>query len=151
MPHYRKLIYLLADGAHARFVERSRETGAFVTVQRLSGTGRLAQVRAEQRDEAPGRSFESATQGSHAVGREDAYRRAKEAFAAHVAAEFNGFLAAEKIEGVVLVAPRRLLAILRGKLSAHTLVVAELPKDLIKTPDHRLAEWLSPMALAQAG
>src|SRR5579864_6655676 len=85
----RRLIYLLADGAHARFVERSTDTGHFVTVNRIDGTEALEAVRAEQRDEPAGRSVESVGGARHAVGREDAYRRAKAAFASQAATALN--------------------------------------------------------------
>jgi protein required for attachment to host cells len=148
MPHRPKLIYLLVDGAHARVVERVAETGAFVTVRRVQGEDRLDEVRAQQQDEKPGRSFESASAARHAVGREDAYRRAKEGFAAGVGAAVDDLLSDRAIEGVVLVAPPRLLQSLRAGLPETTNVVAEVGKDLIKTRDRDLETWLGPIALA---
>ena len=145
MPRRRKLIYLLADGASARFVQHGERAGEFVTMRELDGRQRLATLREEQRDEGPGRSFESATSARHGVGRDDdAYRRAKEAFAAE-AAETAARMAAEgDCEGVVLVAPPKLLPVLREHLSPRTRVVNTLAKDLTKAPDHDLARWLGP-------
>ena len=148
MRHRQKLLYLLVDGAHARFVEWSKDKGDFVTIHRLEGVDRLDEVRDEQRDEQPGRSFESAAAGRHAVGREDAYRRAKEAFAADVGRAYKKVAAGRSLDGVVLAAPPRLLRALRDSLPAQATVVAELGKDLVKTPDHDLAPWLGPMAIA---
>jgi len=142
MSHRTNLIYVLADGAHARFVQRSRETGDFTTVQELDGSGRLAALRAEQRDEGPGRAFESATSARHGVGREDVYRRAKAEFAARVAEALGAFLEKREVEGVVLAAPPRLLHDLRKGLPSGVRIVAELGKDLVKTPDHELGAWL---------
>jgi protein required for attachment to host cells len=150
MAHRRKLIFLLADGAHARFVEQTPETGAYVTVRSMDGSERIETLRAEQRDEAPGRTHESFGYGSHAVGREDAYRRAKAAFAADVAKTLNHMLAQGDFDGVVLVAPARLRKTLRAGMTSRTAVVRELAKDLTKTPDHELGGWLNPLALAQA-
>jgi protein required for attachment to host cells len=150
MTHRRNLLYVLADGAHARFVEQSAETHAFVTSSRMDGTERLATLRAEQRDEQAGRTFESATGGRHAVGREDPYRPAKEAFAADVAERVGELLARHPVEGVVLVAPPRLLRVLRAGVAPAAQVVAELGKDLTKTPDHELGQWLLPIAQAPA-
>lgn len=144
----RKLLYLLADGAHARFVEPSAETQAFVTVSQMDGSRRLETLRAEQRDEQAGRSFESAGSARHGVGREDVYRRAKEAFAVEAASALGDLLAKHPADGVVLVAPPRLLRALRAGLPPGVKVVAELGKDLTKTPDHELGQWLSPLALA---
>ena len=151
MPHHHRLIYLLVDGAHARFVERSAETGDLVTVRRISGDERLDVLRAEQRDEAPGRSFESSGAGRHRVGREDSYRRAKEAFVAEVGEAITDLIAAGQVDGVVLAAPRRLLKSLRESLPRSANLVAEIGKDLTKTPDHELEAWLGPLALAQSG
>ena len=143
-----ELIYLLVDGAHARFVEWSEDKGAFVTFHRLDGEERLEQVRAEQRDEPTGRSFESAGAARHGVGREDAYRRSKEAFAADVARALSKIASGRSVEGVVLAATPRLLAIVRASLPPRANVIAEIGKDLIKTPDHELGRWLGPDALA---
>ena len=149
MPHHQKLVYLLVDGAHARVVRRAAATGAFVTVRRVQGEYLLDEVRAQQQGERPGRSFESASESRHAVGREDAYRRAKENFAAQVGSAVGDLICGGGIEGVVLVAPPRLLHSLRAGLPAATSVVAALGKDLIKTPDRELGTWLGPMALAE--
>lgn len=151
MPRGRKLLYLLADGAHARFVEQSAETKAFVTIRRIDGSGRLDAVREEQRDEQAGRSFESGSTARHGVGREDVYRRAKEAFAADVGKTLHALVGEMSADSVVLVAPPRLLRVLRASAGSSVPVAAELGKDLIKTPDHELGEWLSPLSLASHG
>jgi protein required for attachment to host cells len=148
MPRRRKLIYLLADGAHARFVEHVPETHAYVTVSRMSGEERLATLRVEQRDEPAGRSFESASSARHGVGREDAYLRAKQAFAGDVAHALNDQTAKRELDGVVLVAPPRLLKVLREGLTPTVPILGELGKDLTKTADHELGEWLDPFAFA---
>jgi protein required for attachment to host cells len=146
-----KLLYVLADGAHARFVEQSAETNAFVTVGRMDGSQRLETVRAEQRDEQVGRSFESGSAARHGVGRDDAYRRAKEAFAADVAKTLLALLGRTAPQGVVLVAPPRLLRVLRDGIGSAAPIVAELGKDLTKTPEHELGQWLLPLSLAPLG
>ncbi len=142
VPRHR-LIYLLADGAHARFVERSTDTGHYVTVRRIDGTKALETLRAEQRDERAGRSIESVGGARHAVGREDAYRRAKAAFASQAAETLNQIVERKPVEGVVLVAPSRLIPVLREQLSPRVPIAKTVAKNLIKTPDHELGEWLS--------
>jgi protein required for attachment to host cells len=151
MANRSKLLYVLADGAHARFIEQSPETHAFVTVHRMDGSQRLEILRAEQRDEQVGRSFESGSAARHGVGREDAYRRAKEAFAADVAKTLRELLSRTSHQGVVLVGPPRLLKVLRAGIGPADRVVAELGKDLTKTPDHELGEWLTPLSLVAQG
>jgi protein required for attachment to host cells len=149
MTRREKLIYLLADGAHARFVEQSSENGAFVTFKEMDGSKALAKFRAEERDHQPGRSFESGASARHSVGRENNFRRAKEEFAASVAESLNEYLSHHGFEGVVLVAPPRLLSVLRADLTPKAKIVAELGKDLTKAADHTLGEWLGPLALAR--
>ncbi len=139
----RRLIYLLADGAHARFVERSADTGHFVTVSRIDGTEALEAVRAEQRDEPAGRSIESVGGARHAVGRNDAYRRAKAAFASQAATALNKLVQRKAVEAVVLVAPARLIPVLREHVSPRVPIARTLAKNLIKTPDHELGAWLT--------
>jgi len=146
MPH-QKLIYVLADGAHARFVERNADTGDFVSFQRMDGDDRLETLREEQRDEQAGRTFESSGGHRHGVGRdEDVYERAKADFATQVAGRVSQIAAQRRPEGVVLVAPPRLLSPLREGLAASIVVVGELGKDLTKTPDHELGDWLGSLS-----
>ena len=151
MARRRKLLYVLADGAHARFVEQSAETKAFATVHRMDGTGRLETLRAEQRDEQAGRCIESGSAARHAVGRDDAYRRAKEAFVADVAKALDELLGRTTQQGVVLVAPPRLVRVLRDGIGSSAPIVAELGKDLTRTTDHELGQWLLPLSLAPLG
>jgi protein required for attachment to host cells len=148
MSRHSRLLYVIADGAVARFAERAPQTGDFVTRRTLDGKARLAELREEERDEGPGRSFESATSGRHAVGREDVYRRAKAGFARHAAEAARRALAQGVWDGVFLVAPSRLLPVLRAELEGRANVVGVLAKDLTKTPDHELRGWLESAELA---
>lgn len=144
MPHPDHLLFILADGAHARFVKRNRDTGAFLTVRELDGSHRLKNLRRELRaGPPPGRSHESGSPARHGVGREDYARQAKEAFVADVAREAAEF--ADVGGAVVVVAPARLVSALRDELGAK--VAAVLNKDLVKTPDHELGRWLEPVIL----
>ena len=148
MARQRKLLYVLADGAHARFVERLAETHDYKTMRTLDGSRRLDQLREEQRDESAGRSFESANSARHAVGVEDPYRKVKNDFVAGVAEQLNETLKHGDWEGVVLAAPDRLLGVLRDSVSKHITIVGEVAKDLIKTPDHELGQWLDALSFA---
>jgi hypothetical protein len=53
-----KILFLLADGARARFVERSPETGRFVTVREIDGRRELQTLRDELRSSQPARAME---------------------------------------------------------------------------------------------
>ena len=54
----RRTLFLLTDGARARFVERSSQTGDFATVVEVDRRDRLGVLRAELRASAPGRSVQ---------------------------------------------------------------------------------------------
>jgi protein required for attachment to host cells len=128
-------------------VERSAETGQFVTVQELDGSGRLAATRAWVKSHPPGRSVESGGTLHHDVGKEDPYRQTKAEFAAEVAAALARRVITHGRDGVVLVAPARILGELRKHLDPGAKVLNTLAKDLGKTPDHELHEWLDTLEL----
>jgi protein required for attachment to host cells len=140
------IIFVLADGARARLVQRSADTGAFVTVREIDGGGEIEATRAWAKSHPPGRSMESSTGRRAGVGSEDPYRQVKEAFMATVASAAKEMAATR--EGVVLVAPERLLPVLRGEFDHGPKVINVLAKDLTKTPDHELPNWLNALELA---
>ncbi len=143
-----KLIYLVADGAKARLVARSPETGDYHTLRELDGSEPLAEARVRVRGAAQGRSFESSGRARHAVGRDEAiYQRVKAAFAAKAAQALQEETANGGWDGVVLVASERLLPQLRRRLKPCVAVRGEVAKDLTKVPDHALAEWLDALPL----
>jgi protein required for attachment to host cells len=144
MPKSNRLLFLLADGTHARLIERST-FGDFATFQEIDGAGELNTVRALMRQDPPGRGFESYGTARHAVGQEDPYRSTKLAFADSVAAEAQKQARAHGADGVVLVAPARLLPVMKRRSAGGIKVVATLAKDLTKTPDEDLERWLSPL------
>ena len=148
---HRKIIYVLADGSRARLVRRSPDTGAFVTVSEIDGKGRLSEVRAWAKSHAAGRSHESGSAARSAVGPEDPYRQVKAEFMATTAGDAQQLAADGAYEGVVLVATRRLLPVLRKEVGSHMVVLNELAKDLTKVPDHELPTWLSSLELTPAG
>jgi hypothetical protein len=134
-------LFVLADGGRARLVQRSRETGAFVTVEELTGDPRPP-VHAGPR----GRSFQSGSPLRHALNREGADRPAKQAFIARVARRAAQVCAAKGIRRVWIAAPPRLTGALRERLAVCGLDVVVLRKDLTKTPDHALGRWLGHVA-----
>lgn len=139
-----RILFVLADGAHARFVQRSGKTGAFVTVRELDGSRKLENLRRELRGgPAQGRAQESSSPARHGVGREDYARQAKEAFVAQVAQEAREFAGGG--EALVVFAPARLVSAFRQRLGDKAAAV--VAKDLIKTPDAELGCWLEPMFL----
>src|SRR5262249_3208643 len=95
-----KVLFLLADGARARFVERSPETGYFVTVQEMDGRHSLQTLRNELRASQSARTMDQNLSGGHAVGQEDFLRTAKEAFATEVAERAAALVRKRAYQGV---------------------------------------------------
>ena len=137
------MLYVLADGAHARLVERSRETGDFVTFAEMDGQGRLKDLRRELRANSGFASQQSGTPQRHDVHGADYERQAKEAFVQEVADRAAEIAKDKGYAGVFVAAPGRLLEPLRSRLAhqkAH--VAGALERDLTKAPDATLPKWL---------
>jgi protein required for attachment to host cells len=138
-----KTLYVIADGGRARFVERD-ENGAFRTIASFAS----AEVHERAHDlglDRPARVKESANAARHAVEpRRDLHVAAKEDFVKHVAGEIDAEHGRKSFDKLVLVAPTRVLAELKEKLSKAMAKLAadSLQKDLTKVPDHDLAEHL---------
>ncbi|MFC3071307.1 host attachment protein [Phenylobacterium soli] len=142
MPHL-KMLYVLADGAHARLVERSHETGDFVTFAEIDGSGRLKGLRRELKGNSGFASQQSGTNQRHDVHGADYERQAKETFVHEVADRAAEIAKADGYQGVVVAAPARLLEPLRTRLAQHKANVAgALDKDLTKAADATLSKWL---------
>lgn len=143
MIHHPKLLYVLADGARARFVERRPEPRSFATIDEIDARESLRDLRRELRASPPARSFESGSPGlRHSVGKDDYVRDAKAAFVSTVAERATALLHAGAYEGVVVAAPDRLLSPLRRRLEKAGAQTAAINRDLTKTPDAALSDWL---------
>lgn len=139
----RKLLFLLADGGRARFVERSQPNGHFVTFAEIDRTQALSQLRSELRASPPARTHASTSPRRSAVGKEDYIRPAKEAFMAEVAERAVALVRERQLDGVFLAAPSQLISPLRAHLDGAAPVVGAIRKDLTKVQDHDLGAWLS--------
>ena len=137
----RKILFVLADGGRARLVEQSADTGAYVTLTEMAAPR-------PRRSGVKVAVFQSFGHGrSTTEPSPDAPARSDAAFLKDV-----GRLAVETAtetgcEGVVLVAPARLMSSLRRSVKGAT-VIGELAKDLTKTPNYELGEWLRPTELS---
>lgn len=123
-----KTLFVLADGGHARLVERSAETGAFVTFEEMTA----ADIPHARRGPAPGLGVDDATA-----------RHDKEAFAAEVSARAMQICAARGIQRISVSAPARLVGVFRIHLARSTLQSEVVERDLARTPDRALGRWLS--------
>jgi protein required for attachment to host cells len=146
--HTPRVLYLLADGAHARFIERSPETGYFVTVQEIDGRDKLRALRDEIQGDRPTWTTQQGLTGGDAISPQDYFRTAKEAFAAEVADHAASMVRKRAFQGVFLAAPARLIAILRKGLDGKAAIAGELNRDLTQTPDAELDRWLPARPMA---
>lgn len=143
MTAHLKIQFVVADGARARWVTRSETADDFKTASELH---------AKPRDtgEPQGAVFDSSTgRPSAVVARADAVRHHDEAFAREIADALNAQAAAGAFEQLALVAPSHTLNAITEHLNtgAKAKLVKTLAKDLTKTPDHELGDWLRPLEL----
>lgn len=137
------LCFVVADGEHARLVAADqfntlRTIRSFDSASAHLPTHEIAADR-------PGRTFESARPGSHALApRHDPHEWEKAKFADFVADQIGIAAGEGAFDRLVLVAPTRLLQELEDRLDSRTarLVAGRLAKDLVNTPDHELTRHL---------
>ena len=133
-----KTLFVIADGAHARWVRRSGDGRDFATLKVLEAEPR-------PHGHPQGVAFEGHTgRPANVEPRQDPAREQRVRFAADVARAINAEADAEDLDRLVVVAPARVQAALQQRLSgaARTKLAGVLAKDLTKTPDHELAGWL---------
>jgi protein required for attachment to host cells len=139
---------LIADGARARVLAQEKDFAALVPAfEQEELTGSTAQSR-EIASDRPGRSFDSAGQGRHAMEPPtDPQRYAKFAFARELATRLEEAAHGGRFARLVLVAAPKTLGDLRELLPAavKAKVVAEIDKDLTKVPRPELAKHLAPV------
>lgn len=143
-----KILYLLADGARARFVERSPQTEHFVTISEIDARDRLETLRHELRGSPPVANRQSGTPQRHAVGPDSFVRDAKEAFAAEVADRAAEICRKGEYLSIFIAAPSRLTGPIQQRLEGKAAVSGVLEKDLTKSPDETLETWLGGLTAA---
>jgi protein required for attachment to host cells len=144
---------LIADGARARLfvVEEGTADLKPALGQEFIGTNLPSREIASDR---PGRSFDSAGSGRHAMEPPtDPHRHAERVFAQEVAAVLENALRRNEFHNLVVVAPPKALGDLRGKALGdlrgefsdvlRNRVTAELNKDLTKVAIHDLPSHLA--------
>jgi protein required for attachment to host cells len=136
---------LIADGARARLLAQDKPFAALKpALQQEELTGSTAQSK-EIGTDRPGRSFDSAGQGRHAMAPPtDPQRYAKFAFARELAERLEEAVHGGRFDRLVLVAAPKTLGDLRELLPGpvKAKVVAEIDKDLTKVPLHELPKHL---------
>jgi protein required for attachment to host cells len=133
---------LLADNGHARWVRRSGPAHAFVTVQEMHAQPR-------PRPHPQGVAFESGGGRFNIEEKPRAVEGRRSRFAQTLAAEINARAARGELGRLCVAAPPRTLAAIRRQLSpeAAARLVRVLAKNLTKTPDQDLQDWLRDLDL----
>ena len=134
MPHAQRTHYLVADAGRARWVVRQPGEPDLKTVIELHADG----------DVHGGAAGSAGPTGRTSPPREGADDRRRQAFADRAAALAGEEVAHGRCNRLVLVAPARMLPLIRKSLppEAQERVVGELRRDLTKTADHELGRWL---------
>jgi protein required for attachment to host cells len=143
MTAHLKTLFVIADGSRARWVTRSEAADDFATASELHAKP-LAHGHplGEVFESSTGRGF-SVEEGGEAV------RRHHEAFAREIAEKLDAQCAAGGFARLALVAPSHTLNAITEHLgaAAKAKLVKTLAKDLTKTPDHELGDWLRSLEL----
>ncbi len=149
MPKHRKLLIVLADGEHVRFVRPAADNT-------LRGDAAMDSPAAHKRSadlgtDHPGAAMHSGSSAHHALApRHDLQALEKEKFAHAVADQLNT-AAAGTFDDLVIAAPPHTLSAIRQKLNPATgaKLIGTLPKDLVHTPDNQLLphleDWVRPV------
>jgi protein required for attachment to host cells len=150
MPGRQRLLFVIADGEHVRFVRPAQDNAlhsdavvdSFTAHKRSSDLG----------SDHPGASYHTGSSAHHALApRHDAHTLEKEKFARFVAERLNAAGAVNAFDELVIVAPPHIVSVIRQELDTATdaKVIGMLAKDLVKTPDSELwphvRHWVRPV------
>ena len=146
----RQILFILADGEHARFV-RPAADNALHTEREYDATTAHKPSSALGSDH-PGASYHTGSTAHHAMTpRHDPHELAQAAFATSVAKAATEILGEAGIDAVVVAAPADILAIIQARLAglSGVEIIGTLQKDLVKIPDHllwsHLRDWVPPV------
>lgn len=138
-----RVLIIIADGAHARFV-RPADDGSLHSIGAIDSPD--AHKRASDiGSDHPGASMHTHSTVHHAMTpRHDPHDLAQEAFAQLVADEVNRLFGQGGYDHLLLAAPPHTLGVIRDRMSkeAQAALAGTIGKDLIKTPDHELQPHL---------
>ena len=137
-----RIAYVIADSSLARIVMWDGRTQDYRTRMTLQG-GPAARAQPSPR----GQPGAGQPQERHQLGdRISLRKRMRSEFVAVLIERIGGFTREMPVEGIVLAAPARFLALLQEGLPASPPVIGSLVKDLVKIPDRELGGWLSGVA-----
>jgi protein required for attachment to host cells len=150
MSDHQRLLFVIADGEHVRFVRPAEDNA-------LRSDGAMDSFAAHKRSsdlgsDHPGASYHTGSSAHHSLApRHDRHTLEKEKFARFVAERLNAAGAAKAFDELVIVAPPHIVSVIRQELDTATdaKVIGTLAKDLVKTPDGELwphvRHWVRPV------
>jgi len=146
MPHKKETTWVvIADGMRARILRWEGGTAFADAIDRDLSNPEVHGFARDLKSDAPGRGFVPGSEARHGMEPPtDPHALEKERFGRQVAAVLDEAAGRKAFDRLVLVAPPKALGTLRGALAERVrrCVAAELPKDLVKTPQHELAGHL---------
>ncbi|UEM25302.1 host attachment protein (plasmid) [Skermanella mucosa] len=145
MRRHADIWFVLVNGAKARVLRyRSSHPGEFESVHEEESR-EAAMAAHDLVTDRPGRSHESASPLRHAIEGSDPHEAAMARFETGVADMVNRAASQDRFDGLVLVAPPRVLGRMRQALDdrARERLILEEGKDLLGLPDAELKPRLS--------
>ncbi len=138
MVKHLKIRILVVGGDSARWVERDKDHGDFVT------TGAIKAPAVREQHGPRQAVFESASPERHGGADPQMAARHRDAFGRLLAETINAEVSAGGLARLGLVAEARMLHEIKAHLSgaARARLVFETAKNLANTPDHALRSWL---------
>jgi protein required for attachment to host cells len=139
--HATRTYVLIADAGQARAYLSMKPGDQLQRVAGFELSEDIPRV-AALKDHKPGTSQPSVGSAHHTVGTSDPRREVKRRFAEEVAAALEAEHRKGAFDKLVIAAPPAMLGDLRVALpkAVAATVVAELHKDLVKTPEHELLQ-----------
>jgi len=137
---------VIADGMHARFLKYRPGEKLEPAVEPELYDPAVHGYSRNLKSDHPGRAFDPGSGHRHTIEpRHDPHTYEKHQFARRIAAIVNDAAAHKEMDQVVIAAPPKTLGDLRKELDKHAaaLVVAEVHRDLIKTPSAELMSHFS--------
>lgn len=141
---------LIADGHRARVLQNDGPGKGFFLPLKHECIGVNTPTR-DMVSDRQGRSFDSKGQGRHAMEPQtDPHRYEKLRFAKQVSEELDSYQKKSAFDRLVIVAAPQTLGDLRNELSAalKAVILAEVPKDLTKTPLQEISVHLADVLAA---
>ncbi len=147
MTKHTRLLIVVADGEHARFIRRS--AGNNLHTETAFDSTALHKQSSDLGSDRPGASMHTGSTAHHALApRHDPKTLEKMKFAGFVARQIT---AGEGFDTLVLAAPPHILHEIRAALTKadQDKIIGTVPKDLVKTPLSELwahiEDWLPPV------